>query len=393
MHIPLCLCIFILMNTKWTPHYFGQLFCLIVLFVSCQKDPTYPAFSGQSRCENGIQDPDEYGVDCGGACNPCENTRYLEGEIFRRLSLDRRYTYILTGPLVIRDQGSLELPAGTDLRVRAGVGAYIAVVQGGSLFVWGTRNDPVTISSVSPTPQTGDWGGIIMCGLAPLEDSSVKRSPLGDYFYGGDLPNDTSGYLNYLKIEHAGTAQDDENIFNALSLYGVGRFTQINHLWIDGAAHNGIGIDGGNVPLDDLLVTRSGGNGIDLLSNWKGQGHRWQLTDNTFSGLRITDIDAASYTSSFTLNTLSLLNNTTVGLELQLEQSQARLSNLYIQGSPLGIALNPHNLHTNGLRLENVYLSSNNAFSNSASFNAQHQNQVTLPFENPTALPEWTNAW
>ena len=118
------------MNTKWTPHYFGQLFCLIVLFVSCQKDPTYPAFSGQSRCENGIQDPDEYGVDCGGACNPCENTRYLEGEIFRRLSLDRRYTYILTGPLVIRDQGSLELPAGTVLRVRAGVGAYIAVVQG-----------------------------------------------------------------------------------------------------------------------------------------------------------------------------------------------------------------------------------------------------------------------
>ena len=163
-----------------------------------------------------------------------------------------------------------------------------------------------------------------MCGLAPLEDSSVKRSPLGDYFYGGDLPNDTSGYLNYLKIEHAGTAQDDENIFNALSLYGVGRFTQINHLWIDGAAHNGIGIDGGNVPLDDLLVTRSGGNGIDLLSNWKGQGHRWQLADNAFSGLRITDIDAASYTSSFTLNTLSLLNNTTVGLELQLEQSQAR---------------------------------------------------------------------
>ena len=180
-----------------------------------------------------------------------------------------------------------------------------------------------------------------MCGLAPLEDSCVKIT-IGGLFLRGDLPNDTSGYLNYLKIDHAGTAQDDENIFNALSLYGVGRFTQINHLWIDGAAHNGIGIDGGNVPLDDLLVTRSAGNGIDLLSNWKGQGHRWQLADNAFSGLRITDIDAApSYTSSFTLNTLSLLNNTTVGLELQLEQSQARLSNLYIQGSPLGIALNP----------------------------------------------------
>ena len=79
-------------------------FLLDCLVRELSKRPNLSSIFRPSRCENGIQDPDEYGVDCGGACNPCENTRYLEGEIFRRLSLDRRYTYILTGPLVIRDQ-------------------------------------------------------------------------------------------------------------------------------------------------------------------------------------------------------------------------------------------------------------------------------------------------
>ena len=368
---------------------------LTTALIGCKKEPNYPAFTVQSRCANGIQDPDEYGVDCGGPClNSCENTRYLEGEIFRRMSLDIRYNYILTGPLVIRDGGSLELPSGTQLRVRAGVGAYIAVTQGGSLFAWGTQDQPITISSIAPNPQAGDWGGVIICGLAPLEDNSTKRSPLGDYFYGGNLPNDTSGYLRYLKIEHAGAEQEEADQFNALSLYGVGRYTQIDHVWVDGAAHHGIGIDGGTVPLEHVVVSQSGENGMDIRSNWQGQGEAWHLRDNESIGLRIDDVETTTnYTSSFTINTLALIDNVSKGVELNLEQTQASFSNIYIQGSPLGMSFNPQELPESGLQLNAVFLTGNAVLSNSPSFNAQHQNTAQPPFANPSGTPAWLSAW
>ena len=365
----------------------------ISLMVACTKDPNYPAYAGLSRCENGVQDPDEYGVDCGGSCrNSCENTRYLEGEIFRRISLDIRYNYIVTGPLIIRDGGSLELPAGTQLGVRPGVGAYIAVTQGGNLFVWGTSSQPVSISSIAPNPQPGDWGGVIICGLAPLEDQSTKRSPLGDYFYGGNRTNDTSGYLRYLKIEHAGDTQEDGKHFNGLSLYGVGAYTQIDYVWIDGVAHNGIGVDGGNVALEHILVRNGGGNGIDLLSNWQGYADDLHLANNALSGLRISDVEeTVAYTSSFTLSNVAVLDNSSTGLDLRLMQTEAQLSQFYVKGHPLGLHLD-ENSATNGL-INSFYFIDNDVLSNSPAFNAVHQNIVTPPFDLPNGLPSWVSGW
>ena len=376
----------------FTQHLFLALLA-ISLMVSCTKDPNYPAYTGLSRCENGVQDPDEYGVDCGGSClNPCENTRYLEGEIFRRISLDIRYTYIVTGPLIIRDGGSLELPAGTQLGVRPGVGAYIAVTQGGNLFAWGTATQPVRISSIAPNPQPGDWGGVIICGLAPLEDLSTKRSPLGDYFYGGNRSNDSSGYLRYLKIEQAGATQEDGTLFNALSFYGVGAYTQVDHVWVDGAAQHGIGVDGGTLTLEHILVSNSSGNGIDILSNWQGRAENLHLVNNALSGLRLSDVEETiAYTSSFTLNTLAVIENGTTGIDLSLSETQAQLSQLYIKGHPLGLHLSDE-LENLGL-LNSVYFVENDLLSNHPTFNAQHQNAAEPPFEIPNGFPSWVNGW
>ena len=392
------LCVFLFsMKNQWISFSITRSFCFALLasalLLSCTKDPNYPTYNGQSRCQNGVQDPDEFGVDCGGSClNPCNNTRYLEGEIFRRVSLDIRYEYIVTGPLVIRDGGSLELPAGTQLRVRAGVGAYIAVTQGGDLFAWGTPTQPVRISSIAPNPQAGDWGGIIICGLAPLEDQSTKRSPLGDYFYGGNRSNDTSGYLRYLKIEHAGATQEDGTVFNGISFYGVGAYTQVDHVWVDGAAQHGIGIDGGNLTLEHILVSNSGGNGIDLLSNWQGHAENLHLANNALSGLRISDVeDASTYTSSFILNTLAVIENGTSGIDLHLSQTQAQLAQLYIKGHPLGLRFNEA-LEDDGL-LNSVYFTENDLLSNRPDFNAQHQNAAEPPFEIPNGFPSWVNGW
>jgi len=49
--------------------------------------------------------------------------RYLKGEIFDRMYLEKRFDYVLTGPLIERDQAFLEFPAGTHLKVQTDVGA------------------------------------------------------------------------------------------------------------------------------------------------------------------------------------------------------------------------------------------------------------------------------
>ena len=65
--------------------------------MSCQQNVEYTYITGGGRCANGKQDPDEFGVDCGGACSrSCENLRYLEGEIFGRMYLEKRFDYVLT---------------------------------------------------------------------------------------------------------------------------------------------------------------------------------------------------------------------------------------------------------------------------------------------------------
>ena len=75
-------------------------------FVRCSNRLGYRTVQGSARCENGVQDPDEYGVDWDGASNSCPDLRTLEGEIFRRYPLDARFNYLITGPLIIRDQES-----------------------------------------------------------------------------------------------------------------------------------------------------------------------------------------------------------------------------------------------------------------------------------------------
>lgn len=377
--------------------FFNRYFLSVLLatLMGCQEKVEYTYITGEGRCANGKQDPDEFGVDCGGACSrACENLRYLEGEIYGRLYLEKRFDYVLTGPLIVRDQASLEFPAGTHLKVQAGVGAYIAVVQGGSIFSWGKPDSPVTISSNAPEPSAGDWGGIIICGQAPLESAERKFTPIGNYYYGGNNPNDGSGSLRYLKIEHAGAAYNEQFNFSALSLYGTGRLTPMLNVWIDNVLHDGIEISGGNIDLGNVVVTRAQQNALKITSNWGGQADLLFLHQSGNNGIQVQDPAlATTISSSFTLSRISILDATTAAIGISSQLSSANFDRFLLSNSPLGFDFSASFSTALPFQWDNISLQNVSLVSNDPSFNSQFNGITVLPFENANQLPAWLNNW
>ena len=365
-------------------------FLCFLCFYSCADRPSYATLQGTERCENGVQDPDEYGVDCGWSClNNCPDLRTLEGEIFRRYPLDARYNYLITGPLIIRDQGELVIQPGME----ANVGAYIAVVQGGSIFAYGNENNPVTISSNAAEPQAGDWGGIILCGKAPVGEDSPQLSPLGYYFYGGNSANDTSGFLRYVKIEHAGAPYDETLNFNALSLYGVGQYTSIENLWINESLHDGLVARGGTFSMEEVLITQSGETGAAFTSDWSGQWEGLYIHNSGNNGLNYLKAPSQTDLNSLRLARTSIVGAVEKGIALFDHLSLQQFEQLYLADTPLGIGFNgfsgiEEEQDQIGFRFESV-----ERFSNEAVFNAWFENSATLPFSNADQLPAWIIRW
>jgi hypothetical protein len=70
------------------------------------------------------------------------------------------------------------------------------------------------------TKAAGDWGGVVICGKAPINringGTGTAQSEVADLTYGGTI-NDNSGSIKYLRIEYAGAAFNSEKEFNGLS--------------------------------------------------------------------------------------------------------------------------------------------------------------------------------
>ena len=81
----------------------------VTFVVSCASDDD-PVSS--STCTDGIQNGDETGVDCGGSsCQPCAANTTLSGDDTTDVVLDGTLEYQLTSAYVVRNGGSLTIPA------------------------------------------------------------------------------------------------------------------------------------------------------------------------------------------------------------------------------------------------------------------------------------------
>lgn len=189
----------------------------------------------------------------------------LSGET---LSLDASLEYSLNGPLIVRDGGTLSIPAGTKIVAQSGADIYIAVMQGGKIEATGTSANPITLTSATKTP--GAWGGLILLGKAPINAGTTATSEIGGFTYGGTDETDNSGTVQYVVIEYSGGAVDASSENNGFSFYGVGNGTTIDHIESYYGSDDGIEFFGGTANVSHVVLIGNEDDSLDWTEGFSG---------------------------------------------------------------------------------------------------------------------------
>ncbi|MFZ5616547.1 MAG: hypothetical protein ACOZAA_04400 [Pseudomonadota bacterium] len=168
-----------------------------------------------------------------------------------------------------------------------GLDDVLVVTRGSQLFVNGSAVAPVVMTSreevFGGTGATGDWGGLVINGRAPINDCTVdplatpgsvnceKDGEGGSGRFGGATPGDNSGRINYLRIENSGRQFSSTNELNGIAVQGVGSGTIIDYLQIYRTADDGLEFFGGTVDAKHVIVTGQDDDGLDWTDGWVGR--------------------------------------------------------------------------------------------------------------------------
>ena len=198
---------------------------------------------------------------------------------------------------------TLTIEAGTVIKSAAGTGTdatALIISQTGNINAVGFRSAPIIFTAEADPmdgswgPENGNaWGGLIILGNAPINSDRNKNSwtegttitdtvegipeflPESSRVFGGTDPEDSSGTLSYVSIRFGGSelAQDAE--INGLTLGGVGRGTQIDHIEVFANSDDSIEFFGGTVDLKYAVAAYGGDDGFDYDQGWEGRGQFW----------------------------------------------------------------------------------------------------------------------
>ncbi len=159
----------------------------------------------------------------------------------------------------------------------AGVpGGGLVITRGAKIEAKGTPCKPIIFTSNQSSPVSGDWSGIIILGRATSNNGTdtqiegIPSNPPASARYGGNVDNDNSGTLQYVRIEYAGFELSTDNEINALTFGAVGSGTTVDHVeafksnddsfeWFGGtvSANHLVSVDA----LDDMFDTDNGFRG------------------------------------------------------------------------------------------------------------------------------------
>jgi len=231
------------------------------------------------------------------------------------VTLDATKVYVLNGAVRVKSGGKLVIPAGTRIVATAGAESYLLVEQGGQIYANGTPASPVTFNSSAAT--AGTWGGVMICGKAPINTATTAITEVGNALYGGTTASDNSGSLTYVRIENAGINFATDKRFNGMSLYGVGSDTKVENIAVVNGAEDGIQLYGGTVNLSNIVSISNEDDAFVWTDGWIGTAsniftkRRTSGTGNTgIKGINNTVNADASPRSNPTIKNVTLLGGT-----------------------------------------------------------------------------------
>lgn len=256
----------------------------------------------------------------------------VQGEITSNTTWTNDKQYLLKGYVYVTSGATLTIQEGTIIRGDKATKGALIIERGAKIMANGTADFPIVFTSNEEqgSRSYGDWGGVIICGKAPVNwtagEAQVEGGPRS--FYGGTDAADNSGKLSYVRIEFGGIAFSPNNEVNSLTLCGVGSGTQIDHIQVTSGGDDGFEWFGGTVDAKYLISVGHVDDDFDSDNGWSGKVQ-------FFVGQK--DPNVADISGSKGIETDSYLAGTVDGKTDNTKATKAVMSN----GTLIGPAVTP----------------------------------------------------
>ena len=210
----------------------------------------------------------------------------LSGRITGDTHLTSNFAYYLADQVIIGendvtandDKVRLTIDAGTTVYAPTAGGGlgYLVVDRGGQLHANGSREKPVVFTYVDEADATetttGQWGGLVLNGSAPLNVAGGTAEGEGNSgTYGGDNPDDSSGVITFTQVRYAGQNFTEEDELNGIAFQGTGSGTLVDYIQVHNNSDDGIEFFGGTTNAKHVLLTGNEDDALDWTQGWNGK--------------------------------------------------------------------------------------------------------------------------
>ena len=206
----------------------------------------------------------------------------LEGRITTDTHLTSNFSYLLNGGVFI---GENDFSGGAKTRLTIDAGTYVfgeqslnflVIDRGGEIHANGSRGKPIVFTyefeDEADEFTTGQWGGLILNGNAPINVSGGVAEGEGDTGeFGGADSEDSSGVLTFVQVKYAGQNITESNELNGIAFQGTGSGTLVDYIQVHNNSDDGIEFFGGTTNARHILLTGNEDDALDWTFGWRGK--------------------------------------------------------------------------------------------------------------------------
>ena len=208
--------------------------------------------------------------------------------------------------------------------------SYLNVNRGNQIQANGTAARPIIFTSQqnvrgeNTDQSSGDWGGLILNGRAPVTDCLSNTAAPGSVDcerevegtttpprYGGNDPMDSSGSVSFVQLRYSGTVLANGDELQALTTGGVGSQTVLRNIMSFNSADDGVEFFGGEVNISGLVVVGAEDDSIDTDTGVKANLQYVVAVQRQDIGDTIIEADSSNTLEEDTPRQNTLISNAT----------------------------------------------------------------------------------
>lgn len=179
---------------------------------------------------------------------------------------------------------NVELSIEPGVIIYASGSSFLMVNRGNTINAVGTAERPIVFTSRDNVlggsfideNSSGQWGGVVLGGRAPVTDCIAPAATPGTVncerqvegaaqpaIFGGATPDDSSGRLEFVQIRYSGFVLSGDNELQSLTTGGTGSGTIFNNVMSYNSSDDGVEFFGGFVNMKGLVVVGAEDDSID----------------------------------------------------------------------------------------------------------------------------------